>query len=140
MLLEIPNIPYIPDGWKYLTGLLASPLVGPLVGGGIAIIITIVNNRHQLIKDSQQWEREKLWNGYQKCTSSLILMESLWTDILSPKKMELLRVVKNWQAGNLKTLQEINKTDEERKKIEEQIKEIDEQIKEIEEPRKKMAE
>ena len=76
MLLDIPkipDIPDIPDGWKYV--------VSSLVGGGIAILVTFLNNRYQLRKDSQQWEREKLWDGYQKCISSLALMESLWIDI-----------------------------------------------------------
>ncbi len=73
MLLDIPRIPDIPEGWKYLAG--------SLVGGGIAIFVTFLNNRYQLTKDSQQWEREKLWDGYQKCISSLALMESLWIDI-----------------------------------------------------------
>ena len=69
----ILNIPDIPEGWKYLAG--------SLVGGGIALLVTIVNNCHQLKRDSQQWEREKLWDSYQKCISSLISMESLWIDV-----------------------------------------------------------
>lgn len=77
MLLNVPIIPDIPDGWKYLAG----SLVGLLVGGGIAIIVTFLNNRYQLRKDSQQWEREKLWDGYQKCISNLNLLESLWTNL-----------------------------------------------------------
>ncbi len=63
----------IPDGWKYV--------ISSLVGGGIAIFITFLNNRYQLRKDAQNWEKEKLWNGYQKCISNLNLIEALWTDL-----------------------------------------------------------
>ncbi len=58
-------IPDIPDGWKYV--------VSSLVGGGIAIFVTFLNNRYQLSKDTKTWEKEKLWEGYQKCISNLNL-------------------------------------------------------------------
>lgn len=119
MLLDIPKIPDIPDGWKYV--------ISSLVGGGIAIFVTFLNNRYQLRKDSQQWEREKLWDGYQKCTSSLILIESLWTDVLSPKETELWRSLKDkenaYGFGCLSYDQE-----EKIKEIEKKKKEIAEQI------------
>lgn len=135
MLLDIPNIPDIPEGWKYLAGSLA--------GGGIAMIITILNNCHQLEKDSEQWEREKLWNGYQKCTSSLVLMESLWTDILSPKKMEIWSALKESRVNCYKGFVPSSKAEErmkELKEIREAVKEIQERIKEIEEQIKEMVE
>ncbi|NEQ35365.1 MAG: hypothetical protein F6K40_03180 [Okeania sp. SIO3I5] len=56
-------IPDIPDGWKYV--------VSSLVGGGIAIFVTVLNNSYQLTKDAKTWEKEKLWEGYQKCISNL---------------------------------------------------------------------
>jgi hypothetical protein len=119
MLLDIPRIPDIPEGWKYLAGSLA--------GGGIAIIVTLLNNHYQLRKDTQQWEREKLWSGYQKCTSSLILMESLWIDILSPKKTELWRELKDKEnAYGWGSLTE--RQNEQLKEIEEQKEEMAEQI------------
>ena len=66
-------IPDIPDGWKYV--------VSSLVGGGIAIFVTFLNNRYQLSKDTKSWEKEKLWQGYQKCISNLNLIDGLLTNI-----------------------------------------------------------
>jgi len=91
MLLDIPDIPDIPDGWKYV--------VSSLVGGGIAIFVTFLNNRYQLRKDGQQWEREKLWDGYQKCISNLNLLESLWTNLDS--RMELSYILLKEERGQI---------------------------------------
>ncbi|GGA20000.1 hypothetical protein [Okeania sp. KiyG1] len=66
-------IPEIPDAWKYV--------ISSLVGGGIAIFVTFLNNRYQLKKDSKSWEKEKLWEGYQKCISNLNLIDGLLTDL-----------------------------------------------------------
>ncbi|NES90422.1 MULTISPECIES: hypothetical protein [Okeania] len=66
-------IPDIPDGWKYV--------ISSLVGGSIAIFVTFLNNRHQLSKDTKIWEKEKLWEGYQKCISNLNLIDSFWTNL-----------------------------------------------------------
>lgn len=66
-------IPEIPDAWKYV--------ISSLVGGGIAIFVTFLNNRYQLKKDSKSWEKEKLWEGYQKCISNLNLIDCLWTNL-----------------------------------------------------------
>ncbi len=133
MLLDIPRIPDIPDGWKYV--------ISSLVGGGIAIFVTFVNNRYQLRKDGQQWEREKLWDGYQRCTSSLILIESLWTDILSPKKMEVWTALQEARRNSFKgyvpslkaeeRMKEIKEIQEGIRRIQEKMKEIEEQIKEM---------
>lgn len=135
MVLNIPDIPDIPDGWKYV--------VSSLVGGGIAIFVTFLNNRYQLVKDSQEWEREKLWDGYQRCTSSLILMESLWTDILSPKKMEVWRSVKEREMNYGKGFFPSSKKEErikELKEMQDGMKELKEKIKGIEEQIMEMAE
>ncbi|MGD1806544.1 hypothetical protein ACP6PL_14045 [Dapis sp. BLCC M126] len=56
-------IPDIPDGWKYV--------ISSLVGGGMVIFSTFLNNRYQLNKDTKTWEKEKLWEGYQKSISDL---------------------------------------------------------------------
>ncbi|NEQ39188.1 MAG: hypothetical protein F6K40_24220 [Okeania sp. SIO3I5] len=66
-------IPDIPDGWKYV--------ISSLVAGGIAIFVTFLNNRYQLSKDTKIWEKEKLWEGYQKCIYNLNLIDVLWTDL-----------------------------------------------------------
>ena len=67
------TIPDVPDGWKYV--------ISSLVGGGIAIFVTFLNNRHQLSKDTKIWKKEKLWEGYQKCISNLNLIDGLLTNI-----------------------------------------------------------
>ena len=72
-------IPDIPDGQKYV--------VSSLVGGGIAIFVTFLNNRYQLSKDTKTWEKEKLWEGYQKCISNLNLIDGLLTNISAEGKV-----------------------------------------------------
>nr|WP_293096561.1 hypothetical protein [Okeania sp. SIO2F4] len=42
-------IPDIRDGWKYV--------ISSLIGGGMVMFSTFLNNRHQLSKDTNTWEK-----------------------------------------------------------------------------------
>ncbi|MCF2152336.1 hypothetical protein IQ276_039315 [Desmonostoc muscorum LEGE 12446] len=69
----------IPDSWKYL--------VASLLTGGFGFIIACLNNYFQIKKETKNWEKDKIWNGYQKCISNLNLIDGLWTYVDAENKV-----------------------------------------------------
>lgn len=58
------TLPNLPDPWKYL--------FASIIGGLFVILANSINNNYQLKRDEVDWQRNKLWNTYEKIISNLI--------------------------------------------------------------------